>query len=128
MKYHDIARLPIRDQVVTRAAHAYYHALLRGSPRQKRQSLWQMWVCAIHKRWRDLPSIDTCQHCHSVKSAQSSVQAEKRYHMIAEAAYYRAERRCFQNGSPVQDWLEAEREIDQVYFRVSESFHNALRC
>lgn len=48
--------------------------------------------------------------------------------MIAEAAYYRAERRRFQNGNPIQDWLEAEREIDQVYVWVFESFHSALRC
>lgn len=31
--------------------------------------------------------------------------------MIAEAAYYHAERRGFQGGDPVADWLAAEREI-----------------
>lgn len=30
---------------------------------------------------------------------------------IAEGAYYRAERRGFQPGSDLQDWLEAEQEI-----------------
>ena len=128
MMYDDIAKLPMVDQVVTRAAHAYYHALLQGSPRQKRHSAWQTWVCAIHRRWRDLPAMDMCKRCRAVKSAHCSVQAERRYRMIAEAAYYRAERRRFQNGNPIQDWLEAEREIDQVYFRAAESFHNALRC
>jgi hypothetical protein len=128
MIYHDIARLPMGDQVVTRAAHAYYRALLQGSPRQKRQYLWQTWVCAIHRRWRDLPALNMCKRCRAVKSVHCSVQAERRYRMIAEAAYYRAERRRFQNGNPIQDWLEAEREIDQVYVWVFESFHSALRC
>ncbi len=34
--------------------------------------------------------------------------------MIAEAAYYRAERRGFQGGDPVADWLEAEVEIEAM--------------
>jgi hypothetical protein len=31
---------------------------------------------------------------------------------IAEAAYYRAERRGFAEGGEIEDWLAAEREID----------------
>jgi hypothetical protein len=37
----------------------------------------------------------------------------ERIEMIAIAAYHRAERRSFSGGSPEQDWLEAEAEIDQ---------------
>src|SRR5882672_8916012 len=37
---------------------------------------------------------------------------EKRREQIALAAYYRAERRGFQGGSPLDDWLAAEAEID----------------
>lgn len=37
---------------------------------------------------------------------------EQRRRMIAEAAYYRAQARGFRDGDPVQDWLEAEAEID----------------
>ncbi|MEJ2564956.1 MAG: DUF2934 domain-containing protein [Gammaproteobacteria bacterium] len=33
--------------------------------------------------------------------------------MIAEAAYYLAERRGFDGGDPSQDWLAAEAEIEQ---------------
>jgi hypothetical protein len=33
--------------------------------------------------------------------------------MIATAAYYRAERRGFAPGGEVEDWLAAEREIDE---------------
>jgi hypothetical protein len=38
--------------------------------------------------------------------------ADERTRLIAIAAYYRAERRGFSGGSPEQDWLEAEAEID----------------
>lgn len=37
---------------------------------------------------------------------------EERYRAIAEAAYYIAERRGFQEGDPAQDWREAEAQID----------------
>ena len=40
------------------------------------------------------------------------VSADERLRMIAEAAYFRAERRGFQEGDPTRDWLEAEEEID----------------
>lgn len=42
------------------------------------------------------------------------VTPEQRYHMIAEAAYFRAERRGFSGGDPAQDWLEAEAEVDRI--------------
>ncbi len=42
------------------------------------------------------------------------VDSALRSRMIAEAAYFRAEQRGFGNGDPVQDWLEAEVEIDRV--------------
>lgn len=45
---------------------------------------------------------------------------EQRYFMIAEAAYYRAERRGFQGGDPVTDWLEAEAEIEAMLRGASE--------
>lgn len=43
---------------------------------------------------------------------KSSSTAGQRDCMIAEAAYFRAEKRGFAEGDLVQDWLEAEREID----------------
>jgi DNA anti-recombination protein RmuC len=38
--------------------------------------------------------------------------AEQRRQMIAEAAYLRAERRGFDGGDAVRDWIEAEQEVD----------------
>ncbi len=40
------------------------------------------------------------------------VTPEERRRMIAERAYLKAVGRGFQGGSPVQDWLEAEAEVD----------------
>jgi hypothetical protein len=37
--------------------------------------------------------------------------AEDRYEMIAEAAYYKAEQRGFELGNEELDWLEAEQEL-----------------
>lgn len=39
--------------------------------------------------------------------------SESREARIAEAAYWRAERRGFAPGSELDDWLSAEKEIDQ---------------
>ncbi len=38
-----------------------------------------------------------------------------RQQMIATAAYYRAEKRGFDNGDEMQDWLEAEAEAELDY-------------
>ena len=54
------------------------------------------------------------------KKSTSASQAmdsnnEKDYHqMIAIAAYYRAEKRDLKDGDAVQDWLEAEAEINST--------------
>jgi len=48
------------------------------------------------------------------KQAQCLVDSLDRQQLIAMAAYYRAARRGFEGGYEVQDWLEAEAEIDGV--------------
>ena len=40
-----------------------------------------------------------------------------RQELVARAAYYRAQRRGFQPGCELQDWLEAEIEVDQMLTR-----------
>ncbi len=40
---------------------------------------------------------------------------QRRHTMIAEAAYYLAQQRNFQPGDPLQDWLRAEKLIDQKW-------------
>jgi hypothetical protein len=45
------------------------------------------------------------------RALTSGIPPEQWRVMVAEAAYYRAERRGFRDGSPEQDWFEAEEEI-----------------
>ncbi len=45
-------------------------------------------------------------------TAARTVTEEQRRRMIADAAYFRAQRRGFDGGDPVADWLEAEAEIE----------------
>ena len=45
------------------------------------------------------------------------MSAEQRHALIAESAYRRAERRGFQGGDPVADWLESEKEVDALLRR-----------
>lgn len=44
---------------------------------------------------------------------KQSITAQERERMIAAAAYYRAECRGFAPGRELEDWLEAEAEIDR---------------
>jgi hypothetical protein len=47
-----------------------------------------------------------------MSSAQRDPGHDSREKMIADAAYFRAEQRGFQNGDPLKDWLQAEAEVD----------------
>jgi hypothetical protein len=51
--------------------------------------------------------------------APAAVDPKDRYHTIAEAAYLRAEHRGFLPGCELQDWLEAEAEVDKQLTPVS---------
>jgi hypothetical protein len=48
-------------------------------------------------------------------SARRRIGTKERRRMIAEAAYFRAERRTAGRPDPVRDWLEAEAETDAQY-------------
>ena len=48
----------------------------------------------------------------AAKKTAPPTSPEHRYHMIATAAYYLAERRGFAGGYEMQDWISAEAEID----------------
>jgi hypothetical protein len=46
--------------------------------------------------------------------ADKSVSLKERRRMIEQAAYFRAQKRGFNGGDPVEDWLAAEREIGRL--------------
>lgn len=45
-------------------------------------------------------------------ASRSSVSADERHRMIAEAAYYIAQQRGFQGDLSLDDWLRAEADVD----------------
>jgi Protein of unknown function (DUF2934) len=49
-----------------------------------------------------------------LQAVRRPVEPEMREVMIAEAAYYIAERRAFEPGAEMDDWLEAEAAIDEL--------------
>ncbi|MEQ1801879.1 MAG: DUF2934 domain-containing protein [Gammaproteobacteria bacterium] len=46
-------------------------------------------------------------------------EAERRCHMIAEAAYFRALERQFAPGQDIDDWLQAEKDVDATLLQSS---------
>ena len=48
------------------------------------------------------------------------IDDEKRREMIAYEAYLCAEQRGFHGGDPVQDWLLAENQVDQIIKQMSK--------
>jgi hypothetical protein len=54
----------------------------------------------------------------AVTTFTSFVGPEKRAELIAEAAYFRAEKRGFMPGHDVDDWLAAESEVDAKLLRA----------
>lgn len=72
-------------------------------------------------------------------AAKTPVSPLERWKMVAEAAYYRALGRGFIGGNPIEDWREAEQEIDAKYvldyskvmtslnpIEMMDQFHRAL--
>ena len=45
-----------------------------------------------------------------------NIAPEERWKMIAVAAYHKAEKRGFAAGSDMQDWDEAEKEVDKLIY------------
>jgi len=50
---------------------------------------------------------------HNLQTTESGGNRRLR---IATAAYYRAEKRGFNGGDEIQDWLEAESELDGISY------------
>jgi hypothetical protein len=57
-------------------------------------------------------------------AAITGVTAEERRQLIATTAYFRAERRGFAPGSEMEDWFEAEAEIDKMLGKPDEGQSN----
>jgi hypothetical protein len=52
----------------------------------------------------------------------ANVTPHQRYEMVREAAYYKAEKRNFAAGNDARDWVDAEREIDELLAKARQIF------
>ena len=52
-----------------------------------------------------------------VHARRAPITEGQRQAMVAERAYFKAERRGFRGGDPLQDWVEAESEVDALILR-----------
>ncbi|HKE45959.1 MAG TPA: DUF2934 domain-containing protein [Steroidobacteraceae bacterium] len=62
------------------------------------------------------PSIEA-RETAPASAERTQITVSDRHGMIALAAYYRAEKRRFAPGFEVEDWVAAEREVDQLLRR-----------
>ena len=96
-------------------------ALPSGSSRAKINAV----VCDLFVTWRSVyMGAQTSPSARGTRSASRSVQQKSRpvppalidqdlrRELIAQAAYYRAQRRGFAPGHEAEDWLAAESEVD----------------
>jgi len=51
------------------------------------------------------------------EGVHDELDADLRHRMVGEAAYYLAERRGFEEGYEVEDWLQAEADVDHMLLR-----------
>lgn len=50
----------------------------------------------------------------------TTISPTERYSLIAQTAYLRAEKRGFCGGDPQEDWLMAEKEVDQYLNQMQQ--------
>lgn len=58
--------------------------------------------------------MSTAEPCDPKISSGLGNESEGRHEMIAQAAYFRSKHRHFVPGKEAEDWLAAEREVDQL--------------
>jgi hypothetical protein len=67
------------------------------------------------------PRKSTATPSAKIESVTRFVGPEHRAALIAQAAFFRAEKRGFAPGSEVEDWLAAEAEVDAKLLRGATS-------
>ena len=75
---------------------------------------------AISKGARPANAIDAGTIRAICEAATLGCGADLRGTMIAEAAYFRAQRRGFEPGHELEDWIAAEGEIQDLWSRALE--------
>jgi Protein of unknown function (DUF2934) len=66
---------------------------------------------AVHAKLVPAPAVVSAAASALRSDSETEVAPDERSRMIAEAAYYAAERRGFEPGYELEDWLAAEAEV-----------------
>lgn len=69
----------------------------------------------VSRKRKELPVAQTKPKAPFSGNSEIRLSEDERRRMVAEAAYYRAQQRGFATGGEVDDWLTAEREINQRF-------------
>lgn len=62
-------------------------------------------------------AADDAMESPFAEGVHDELDADLRHRMVSEAAYYLAERRGFEEGYEVEDWLQAEADVDHMLLR-----------
>jgi len=73
------------------------------------------------KKARTASAAQPSQKSGKAKLISTGITPDERSQMIAEAAYYRAEKRGFNPDGQVDDWLQAEVMIDEILGQPHEA-------
>jgi hypothetical protein len=86
----------------------------KKSPRKASKKATKKATKKVAKKVAKKAAKKTARRPQGSRKKVGNVSAESRHEMIAKAAYYRAEKRNFQNGDPVADWLSCAKEVDAL--------------
>ena len=78
---------------------------------------------ATHPRPRDLPNAQETPATADqpfVEGAGDTLDPDLRHRLISETAYHHLEERGFADGSEVEDWAQAEAEVDHTLINPAE--------
>lgn len=64
---------------------------------------------------KNVPQLSSANNPRPQTKQKGSINAKQRHEMISEAAYLLAEKRGFHGDSSMDDWLQAEADIDAKY-------------
>jgi len=70
-------------------------------------------------------SVTSKTNPEAVLPSGAATDAAERGRMVAVAAYFRAERRGFVPSAELEDWLQAEAEVDAMLAKSTEDFDHA---
>jgi sterol desaturase/sphingolipid hydroxylase (fatty acid hydroxylase superfamily) len=109
--------------IITPYLHRAHHSILRNEHDRNYGAVLSLWDRLFRTLAELKPMgigvegyvsqdfIDLISCGLTIKDKAPSIQTANLDHMIAEAAYYKAEKRNFNPGNELQDWLDAKREI-----------------